>query len=51
MERRRITVPRSTRKEPRDGMTRESKRKNSTQAIRNYFLTPGYDSLGMEIYI
>jgi hypothetical protein len=40
-ERKHITTPRFTKKEPKDGMTRESRRKSSSREIRYYFLIPG----------
>jgi hypothetical protein len=42
-----ITTPRYTRREPRDGMTRGSRR-SSPPKIRCYFLILGLNYLGME---
>jgi hypothetical protein len=40
-QRKHITTPRFTNKEPKDGMTRESRRKASPQKTRYYFLILG----------
>ena len=40
-ERKHITIQRSTKKDSKGGMTRESRRRNSHLEIRYYFLIPG----------
>ena len=47
-ERRHITIQRSTKKESKGGMTRESWRRSSHPEIRYYFLIPGWSFSGME---
>jgi hypothetical protein len=47
-ERRRTTTPKFTKREPKDGMTRESR--SSHPETRYYFLIPGLSYPGMENY-
>ena len=42
------TTPRYTRKGPKDGMTRGSRRRSSPSEIRYYFLIPGLNYSGTE---
>jgi hypothetical protein len=47
-EKKHITTPRYTRRRPKDGMTRGSRRRSSPPEIRYYFLILGFNYSSME---